>query len=155
MKTILAPVDFSEASDAVLKAAISLASVYEGRIVLLHVVQPPVLTSDFGVGIENIAEIAALAETAATKNLRRAEAKVTRAGMASQSVVATGAPIPLILKQAERSKADFIVMGSHGHTALYTLLVGSTTQGVLKGSTCPVVVLPRQKKAAGKKKAKR
>jgi len=40
-----------------------------------------------------------------------------------------------------------IVMGSHGHGALYELLVGSITQGVLKAAKCPVVVVP----AAGKK----
>jgi nucleotide-binding universal stress UspA family protein len=47
-------------------------------------------------------------------------------------------------------------MGSHGHGAFYDLLVGSTTQGVLKRATCPVVIVPtsKKKKAAKKKPAK-
>ena len=56
--------------------------------------------------------------------------------------------IPHILKTAEEQRADFIVMGSHGHTAFYDFLVGSTTHGVLKSAPCPVVVLPRRKHTA-------
>jgi nucleotide-binding universal stress UspA family protein len=36
-------------------------------------------------------------------------------------------------------------MGSHGHTAFYDLLVGSTTQGVLKKAPCPVLIVPAEK----------
>jgi nucleotide-binding universal stress UspA family protein len=43
-------------------------------------------------------------------------------------------------------------MGSHGHTALYDLLVGSTTHQVLRKAKCPVVIVPSPTKAAGKKK---
>ena len=42
-----------------------------------------------------------------------------------------GAPSPHIIEQAQRVSADYIVMGSHGHTALYDLIVGSTTHGEL------------------------
>jgi nucleotide-binding universal stress UspA family protein len=37
-------------------------------------------------------------------------------------------------------------MGSHGHTAFYDLLVGSTTHGVLMRANCPVVIVPPEKK---------
>jgi nucleotide-binding universal stress UspA family protein len=53
-----------------------------------------------------------------------------------------GPPIPHILAEAERTDADYIIMGSHGHTALYDLLVGSTTHGILRKARCPVVVIP-------------
>ena len=42
--------------------------------------------------------------------------------------------------------ADYIVMGSHGHTPLYDLLVGTTTHGVLKNARCPVVIVPARPK---------
>ena len=38
--------------------------------------------------------------------------------------------------------ADLIVLGSHGHTAAYDLLIGSTTQTVLRRSPRPVLVVP-------------
>lgn len=148
MKTILAPVDFSAPSEQVADTAAALAQVYAGRVVLLHVVQPPMVTNDYGVGIDNLQEIIVMSEKAAAKNLDRLRSRLTQAGVPTEVVLVTGAPTPHILKQANDCHADFIVMGSHGHTAIYDLLVGSTTHGVLKSAPCPVVVLPRRKAAA-------
>jgi nucleotide-binding universal stress UspA family protein len=44
-----------------------------------------------------------------------------------------------------RCKADFIVMGSHGHGALYNLLIGGTASGVIQKAPCPVVIVPTHK----------
>lgn len=145
MKTILAPVDFSAVTDPVLETATSLAEAYEGRLVLLNIVQPPMITSEYGAGLENVQEVMLVSERAAAKNLAALQDRLTTRGIPLQVVQLTGAPIPLILDQARQSAADFIVMGSHGHTALYDLIVGSTTHGVLKGAPCPVIILPRRK----------
>jgi nucleotide-binding universal stress UspA family protein len=59
-----------------------------------------------------------------------------------ECIQVVGAPVPNILDQAEKYVADYIVMGSHGHTAFYDLLVGSTTHGVLMRAKCPVVIVP-------------
>ncbi len=154
MKTILAPIDFSGVSDDVVKATADLAGILNARIILMNVVQPPVLTADFGVGLDNIQELMVLSEKAAYKNMDRQKAKLVKKGLEVEGVVATGAPVRLILEEAGRSKVSYIVMGSHGHTALYDLLVGSTTQGVLKGARCPVVVLPRHVLPKTKRKKK-
>jgi nucleotide-binding universal stress UspA family protein len=61
------------------------------------------------------------------------------------TVQVVGSPVQHITSEAERTEADYIVMGSHGHTALYELLVGSTTHGVLKRAHCPVVIVPAGK----------
>jgi len=39
--------------------------------------------------------------------------------------------------------ADLIVVGTHGHTALGTALVGSVTQQLLREAACPVLAVPR------------
>jgi nucleotide-binding universal stress UspA family protein len=57
----------------------------------------------------------------------------------------TGAVAEEILSQADELDADLIVMGTHGHGAMYNLLVGSTTEGVLKHSSCPVLLMPGPK----------
>jgi nucleotide-binding universal stress UspA family protein len=56
--------------------------------------------------------------------------------------LAGAAPPQLIAAEAGRRSADYIVVGSHGHTALYELLVGCTTGGVPKKARCPVTVIP-------------
>src|SRR5207302_4918991 len=50
-----------------------------------------------------------------------------------------------ILDQADAVEADLIVMGTHGHSAMYNLLVGSATKGVLKRATRSVLLVPRAK----------
>ena len=47
-----------------------------------------------------------------------------------------------ILLQEDSLNADLIVMGTHGHGAMYNLLVGGVTKGVLKHSTRPVLLVP-------------
>jgi nucleotide-binding universal stress UspA family protein len=70
----------------------------------------------------------------------------------TESLQFNGAPIGLIVEQAKKLEADYIVMGSHGHSAFYDLLVGSTTHGVLKRAKCPVVIVPPQKAKNAKRK---
>jgi nucleotide-binding universal stress UspA family protein len=54
----------------------------------------------------------------------------------------TGAVAEEILNQADVLNADLIVMGTHGHGAMYNLLLGCATKGVLKHSTRPVLLVP-------------
>jgi nucleotide-binding universal stress UspA family protein len=54
----------------------------------------------------------------------------------------TGAVAEEILNQADVLNADLIVMGTHGHSAMYNLLLGCATKGVLKHSTRPVLLVP-------------
>lgn len=142
MKTILAPIDSSPASDTVVATAGVLAKTMNARVVLLTVVQPPVFTAEYTAVLENVAEIVAIGERAAANHLRRHQTKLEADGLSVESLQFTGAPVVHIIEQADKAHADFIVMGSHGHTAVYDLLVGSTTHGVLKRAQCPVVIVP-------------
>lgn len=145
MKTILAPVDFSPATDGVVAEAARLALALDARVVLLAVVSPPALPYDYAPILENIAEITAAGEKAAARQLARLEDALRAQSVAVESVQLVGPPTRLIADQAEKSGAHYIVMGSHGHTAFYDLLVGSTTHGVLMRAKCPVVIVPAAK----------
>ena len=142
MKTILVPVDFSPVTDAVVQEASALARALPARVVLLTVIQPPLVVSEYGPLMGDIVEITAAGEKHAAKQLARLEEKLNGQFVKAETVQLTGAPIRLIVDQAKKSGADYIVMGSHGHTALYDLLVGSTTHGVLMRAACPVVIVP-------------
>lgn len=142
VKTILAPVDFSSATDEVVAEAARLALAVQGRVVLLSIIQPPVITSEYAPYVENMAEITAAGEKSAAKHLAQLQDGLIQQEIPTETVQLNGAPIPHIVEQAKRFAADYIVMGSHGHTALYDLLVGSTTHGVLLRAECPVVIIP-------------
>jgi nucleotide-binding universal stress UspA family protein len=143
MKTILVPIDFSDVTPRVLEKATELARALEGRLVVLHVIQPPVnLSASDPVLIENTTRITAAAEKAADKHLERLEKGLLADFGPVRVQRVTGAPVARILDEAEKLSADYIVLGSHGHTAVYDLLVGSTAHGVLKRSSCPVIIVP-------------
>ena len=57
-------------------------------------------------------------------------------------VVLQGPVVEAVLETAAEVGADWIVLGSHGHGALYDLLVGSTVEGVMSVAKVPIVVIP-------------
>jgi nucleotide-binding universal stress UspA family protein len=155
MKTILAPVDFSPISESVVRETATLAKALDARVVLLTVVQPPVLLSDY-TGMMDLAQVTAAGEKNAARQLDRLEDKLKNQFIETESIQVSGSAIAHIIEQAEKNEADYIVMGSHGRTALYDLLVGSTTHGVLMRSKCPVIIVPAVKNESKRlKKEKR
>jgi nucleotide-binding universal stress UspA family protein len=142
MKTILVPIDFSPVTKAVVDEANTLAQNCKGRIVLLYVVQPPVLVAEYGGVIEDVVPLIEAAEKAANQLLAQWKDYLTGSSVTTKTIKVEGFPAKEIVGQAKTLEADYIVMGSHGHTAFYDLLIGSTTSGVLKKASCPVVVVP-------------
>ncbi|MDX6598141.1 MAG: hypothetical protein QOE87_2028 [Gaiellales bacterium] len=53
-----------------------------------------------------------------------------------------GGPAHVIAEVAENAKAEVIVTGTRGHTAIAGLLLGSVTQRLLHLAHCPVLVVP-------------
>ena len=56
-----------------------------------------------------------------------------------ESLVMEGDPVDMILRAAEETHSDMIVMGTHGRTALARLLLGSVAEAVLRKAPCPVL----------------
>jgi nucleotide-binding universal stress UspA family protein len=143
MKTVLAPIDFSPVTDRVVTKAIDLARAMDARLVLLHVIGPySLLGRQLARSTVTGAELTAEAEKRAARRLGTLQRKLRDEGVTAHAVHVSGDPAECILEQAERLSANFIVLGSHGRTALRTLLVGSTAAGVLRGAQCSVVIVP-------------
>ena len=53
-----------------------------------------------------------------------------------------GLPLETVLDQIVRLDPAMIIMGSHGHGALYYLIAGSVTEGVIRHASRPVLVIP-------------
>ena len=65
-------------------------------------------------------------------------------GVSSRTVIAAGHPVECIVKEAERAKANLIIMGSHGKSALAVAVLGSVTYGVIhKETKIPVLIVRR------------
>lgn len=145
ISTILVPVDFSDITGAVVAFAAQLAQGCQSRLVLLHVSEPD---PDF-VGYE---PGPASVRTAVAKDFRvehqQLEAlKQSVSGVETSALHIQGPLAEKILAEAEQQGAGMIVLGSHGHGALYHLFAGSVATAVLKEARCPVVVVPAPRRA--------
>jgi nucleotide-binding universal stress UspA family protein len=153
MKTILAAIDFSPATALVVASASSLARSVDGRVVLLNVTPPPpVVAEPGGFGAEVVRMSEAATETA-IQELERLEDALEEDNIHCDIIHQTGDPVVIILEQARKLGAEYVVLGSHGHTALYDLIVGSTAGAILRHSPCPVVIVPRQRTATTRTRA--
>jgi len=152
-KKILVPVDGSATSDAGLKTAIGMARDSGGTVILLHVVDEHVLiqTADYVGGSYYEDTIDSLKE-AGRKVLARACAQVQKAGVPFKSVsveTIEGGVAALILDQCSKSKADAIVMGTHGRRGLSRMVLGSDAEGVVRGASVPVVLVKSKETSKG------
>jgi len=163
MKRLLVPIDFSDATPRVIHLAQQLAKALDAEIHLLHVreLTAAATPGTLGYGLAGMPELAPMSgvpvpgfdpmpqpisETGDQKSkLTRWQNEVAQAGINVTLHEPTGAVADEILDQADAVDADFIVMGTHGHGAMYHLLVGSAAKGVLKHATRPVLLVPSTK----------
>jgi nucleotide-binding universal stress UspA family protein len=73
--------------------------------------------------------------------------KLRARGIDTQALLIQGSTVETILERAEKLDADLIVLGSHGHGALYRALLGSISEGVVRKSACPVLIVPAGREA--------
>jgi Universal stress protein family len=65
-----------------------------------------------------------------------------RPGWSWNMLVGKGDPVEWILAAGRDFDADLIVMTTEGHTSLFDLLLGSTTERVVRGTRCPLLAIP-------------
>ena len=138
--SILAPVDFSQASVSSVDYATALAQTLRSTVTLLHVYQEADLMSTIVPGADRAAddrEDRALAERwldelcATLEKARRVEVRV---------LLVHGGAAPEIIRVANGGFA-LVVMGTHGRTGLRHVLMGSVAEAVVRGASCPVLTV--------------
>jgi nucleotide-binding universal stress UspA family protein len=144
MKTILVPVDFSDLTLKMVKAAIHLAKPFQSRIILMHALDDsnPALPAAGGPNVLPIPPIEESWAPAFDEGLERLLGMVTAVGLEGSTIQLHGPPVDLILAQAEDFRVDLIVLGSHSRGLIYHLLVGSVVDDVLRRARCPVLIVP-------------
>ncbi len=142
MKTIVALVDFTDVTFKLLKQAHHLASAFGSEVVLLHVVAPDPVVVDFGMSPTVYRPPSEETIAAENDRLVQLQQSMEKFGVRTSTRQIQGTRVEDLLQECKNLNADIIIVGSHGHGAIYNLLVGSITSQVLKGSPCPVLVVP-------------
>jgi len=134
LKKILAPTDFSELSAEGVRYACKLAKDIGAQVTVFNVV---ILDESNVVGKgEMEAHEKRLSEfTNKIAGRRTDDFKI-------REIVVTGQAYAAIVDYAEKERADLIVISSHGRSGLSRMLIGSVTDKLLRGATCPILVVP-------------
>jgi nucleotide-binding universal stress UspA family protein len=136
IKTILCPTDFSELSDRAFEIACALANDYQARVVLTHVVIPaPVVYGG------ELGPVVTPPAPSVTEFKAHLEAIKPPVAIPVEYRLRKGDAAKEILRLAEETHADLIVMGTHGRKGLPRLLIGSVAEAVLRRAPCLVLTV--------------
>ncbi|MEW6570390.1 MAG: universal stress protein [Nitrospirota bacterium] len=137
IRRILCPVDFSDISGRALEAAKELADQFSCKLHVLHVIHGEMITkmiAKSGKGQEILKQL--LEEFRLTMlNF------LNKFGIIGEGVIEEGEPDKVIVSYARKEDVDLIVIGARGIGRIKEMLIGSTTDAVLKTSACPVFVI--------------
>ena len=145
MKNIVVAIDFSNATAGVLKMAIRLAKSFDAGLQLFHVIEPEPSYTAYGFTPDEFPAMNAFQEEAKRRaNTKLAELLTTvQADIpGATSQLAEGSPLHALLDHVKQGGADFVVVGSHGHGVIASLLLGSVAEGLVRKATVPTLVVP-------------
>lgn len=142
IRSILAPVDFSDCSLEALEYAAALAQPFKASVTILHVLEPVSFGLDFTL---RHAEAHHQARAAWEARLADLTAALRDAGIQAGSALRGALPAESILDCAKEINADVIVMGTHGRRGLSNLVSGSVAEAVLRKAECPVLAVKSPK----------
>jgi universal stress protein A len=139
---ILVPTDFSKYSQAALNYAVAFAEKFEAELYLLHVVQ------DLAVFIPDMITVSPPPSPTVEQLTRAVQGAFDRVIQENQldrfslhREVVEGTPFYEIIRFAKEKDIDLIIMGTHGHSGLAHVLLGSVTEKVVRKAPCPVLTV--------------
>jgi nucleotide-binding universal stress UspA family protein len=140
---ILVPTDGSKPARKSVEYAVEFARQTGATIVLLSVVDKSAFVPQAMPSPARIVEpIEDYLTRAAQSYLEEAKKLCIDGGVPSKRVIRSGHPVEGIIKEAQKSHVDLIIIGSHGRSALKAAVLGSVTFGVIsKETTIPVLVV--------------
>jgi len=141
LKQILVPIDFSDCSLRALDLAFTIAQPFAAKLTLLHVVEPAVYQQSYLGVTPSLEESTQTLVEAGRERLAALSKKRVGLRLRTESLVRVGRAYSEIPDTASALSADLIVMGTHGYTGLKHILLGSTTERVVRHATCPVLTV--------------
>ncbi len=142
VKKILCPVDFSENSRKALWAAKKYASLFSSELHVIHII-PSYLIKEKWIIWKKLSE----KDRERFNEALHAEAKskagslIKDCGIDGEGEIFQGNPGEMISSVAEDGRYDLIVMGARGLSYMESILIGGTTDAVLRSSPCPVLIV--------------
>lgn len=141
IKSILVPIDFSNHSKQALKYATSLAVLFGASLEILHVIDQRIHPAYYVMGEQSIFSIYPNLLEKSMTFLKEFVKDGNPQNVNTEFFVREGNPHSEIVNFAKNQGADLIAMATHGLSGLEKLLIGSTTEKVVRKSDVPVLTV--------------
>lgn len=143
MKRILVPCDFSEPAVQAFKFAVEIARKSMGVVHLLHVVELPVLYDSAAVLSFEQAYM-----TDRRKQVEKDFGKMKLKWAKDLPVVVKthieyGNAVAVIRRMIEETKAELVILGTHGAKGIREFTIGSNTEKIVRSSSVPVLSIKK------------
>jgi nucleotide-binding universal stress UspA family protein len=154
-KQILCPVDLSPASNAVLSWARLVAEAFGSRIEVLHAdwSEPPRYFTEGH--LSALDAEAVLRRKTLERDLQDLAHNDLGSGISFTVSIVEGHAVDVVLEQLKKNPPDLVVMGSHGHSSVARLLMGSVAENVVREAQCPTLVVRGPEIPAGQRQLHR
>ena len=142
IRRILYPSDFSPASRRAFTTAVAMASSNGAALTILHVIVPIVpLLPEQAFDSATWQRVDRLVRRRGHEQLTRLAARARKAGVRASTLLMEGDPSQHIVRASRSTKADLVVMGTHGRKGFSRFFLGSGAERVVATARCPVVTV--------------
>ena len=141
LRKLLLATDGSQYSEGAVREAISLAKQCSATLYAISAIE--VVTDYEGLSIQRLEE---MQEAEIGKQLEAVKSLAAGEGVTCETIVAHGDPHTAIVKEAEKRRADLIIIGRRGLKGLAKVLMGAVAARVIGAAHCNVLVVPRAAK---------
>src|SRR5687767_14613280 len=136
-KQILVAMDFSEQGERALDSALELGSRFRAEVHLVHALEVALpLFEPYAVVLP--ADWIGEARRLAQEKLQKAHARVKARGLSGTVHLGDVPAAHAIAERARELGADLVVVGTHGHTGLKHVLLGSVAERTVEYAPCAV-----------------
>lgn len=139
---LLAALDLSTTTPAVLREARSWARRLSAQLYLVHVAAPDPDFIGYKAGPDTVRDAMARTFHREHQQIEAAAVEMRKEGIDTTALLLQGPTAESILKEAGKLSVDAILMGTRGRGAIHDLIVGSVSKQVLHKSTRPVLLVP-------------
>jgi nucleotide-binding universal stress UspA family protein len=144
IKNILIGCDFSPDSGAAFDYGLSLAQEFQSELHLAHVIETSIYQELHKTESPVEEEIQKEVQTRLIQKLQEMVPEEARNWCKPRTSLLDGHPYEELASYAEKHDMDMIVLGTRGHGLVKSLLIGSTTDRVVRRAPCPVLSVSRK-----------
>ena len=136
---ILVGTDFSESASRAVEMAVDVASRYGAKLVVVHAWDVPSL--GYGGMMQAPVDFITPIEEAARQQLEELTRELRKTKPDVEALLYRGVAWDRLLAAVDESKADLVVVGTHGRTGIRHALLGSVAERVVRLSPVPVLTV--------------